>query len=140
MEPVSALENGIPVKIRSACAGDGRAGTVIDDLGSTLRSTLLHEVNAQTAAASDHTFGVDTKVTQRVDGILTDLMGGNFADKGCVHAEIGKGNRNVCLAACVGSFKAICMQKSQVAGGVQSHHNFAEGNNTLFHMYLLFRQ
>ena len=44
VEPVCALENGIPVKVGGLCLGNGGVGPVIDADAAPLRGTLLVEV------------------------------------------------------------------------------------------------
>ena len=74
-------------------------GPVVDYLGSPLGRSLLTEIDAQTAAAPDHMPGVHTVTAQLVDGALADLVGGDFGDKGGVHAVVGQRYGHVGLAA-----------------------------------------
>ena len=52
MEPVSALEDLSPVEIFRSCLGDCGMCTVVDNLGRSLGSTFLKEVDTYTVAAA----------------------------------------------------------------------------------------
>ena len=133
VEPLSALEDGIPVEIAGLRFLDGGMSTVIDAHGATLRSTLLIEVDAHTIAATDNLGGVYAVAAQRVDSSLTDGVGGQLGDEGSVHAVVGQGHGNVCFAAAEGELHMVTLDKALVVIGLQPQHQFAKSNN-LRHM------
>ena len=131
VEPVGTLEDLVPVEVGSGGQSDGGTGAVIDDLGSTLRSALLHEIDAQTGTAADDHAGVNAKAAQLVDGALTNLVSGNLGDESSVHAVVGQRHSHVGLAAGIGGLELVGLHETQIALGIQAHHDFAKGNNLL---------
>ena len=129
VEPLSALEDGIPVEIAGLSFLDGGMSTVIDAHGATLRSALLVEVDTHTIAAADNLGGVYTITAQRVDSSLTDGVGGQLGDEGSVHAIVSQRHGNVCFATAEGEFHMVALDKALVVIGLQPQHQFAKSNN-----------
>ena len=134
VEPVRAVKDLIPIKLRSRGRGNGGACAVINDLARTLGSALLTVVNTKARAAAQHQRGVHTVAAQLVDGALTNLVRGDLADESCVHAVVGKRHSHIGLAAGIGRFKLICLHKAEIALRIEPHHDLTECNNSVFHL------
>ena len=104
-------------------------GPVVDAHGATLRSALLIEIDADPIAAPDDLGGVHAVPAQRVDGCLTDGVGGQLGDVGYVHAIVGQGHGHVGLAAAEGEFHMVALDKTLVVVGLKPQHQLTEGDN-----------
>ena len=68
-------------------------------------------------------------MAQGVDGVLADLVLGHFGDKGNIVFVVCERHGDIGLAACIGRLKGAGLQEAQIAGRVEAHHDFAEGND-----------
>ena len=134
MEPVYALEDVVPVKVSRGSFLNGGVCTVIDADAAALRSALLVEVDAHAVAAAGDLAGVNAVAAQAVHSRLADGMGGQFGDVGHVDAVVGQRHSHVGLAAAEGELQMVGLNKTLVVIGLQTNHQFAEGDNFLRHV------
>ena len=129
VEPVCSVKDGVPVKFIPASQRNGGIGPVVNDFASPLGGSLFAVVNAQPGAAPENHGGIHPVMAQRIHCILADFMLRHLADKGCVVAVIGQGNRYIGFSAGISRFKCICLKKTLISGRVQPHHDFSESND-----------
>jgi hypothetical protein len=135
VEPVHALEDGIPVEVSGGSQLNGGVGAVIDADGTTLRSALLVEVDANAIAAAGDLAGVNAVAAQAVHSGLTDGMGGQLGNEGCVDAVVGQRNGNIGLAAAEAELQIVGLNEALIVERLQTDHQFAKSND--FHGELL---
>ena len=92
-------------------SGNGRPGTVINDLGSSLGGAFFHKVDTQSLATPYYVASFYAKVAQRVHCVLADLMGGNLGNECGLNAVIGQRHRHIGLTAGIGCLKFFCLLK-----------------------------
>src|SRR5699024_10152384 len=93
-------------------------------------SALLVVVNANTVTATGDQAGVNAVAAQAVNGALANGVSGQLGDESGVQAVVGQGNRYVGLAAAEGELQGVGLNKTLVVEGLQTDHQFAEGNNS----------
>ena len=76
-------------------------------------------------------------MTQSVDSVLTDFVGRNLGNESGIHTVVCQGNGNIGFTACVGGFETVGMEETQVALGIQAHHDFTKGNNSFHNQFSL---
>ncbi len=135
VEPVHALEDGIPVEVGGGGQLNGGVGAVIDADRATLRSALLVEVDADTVTAAGDLAGVNAVAAQAVHSGLTDGMSGQLGNEGCIDAVVGQRNSNVGLAAAEAELQVVGLNKALIVERLQTDHQFAKSND--FHGELL---
>jgi len=135
VEPVHALEDGIPVEVGGGGQLDGGVCAVIDADRATLRSTLLVEVDADTVTTAGDLAGVNAVAAQAVHSGLTDGMSGQLGNEGCVDAVVGQRNSNVGLAAAEAELQVVGLNEALIVERLQTDHQFAKSND--FHGELL---
>ena len=132
VEPVGTLKDLGPVEVFGHGLGNGGTCPVVDHLGSSLRSALLHKIQAQALPAPHDGTGIHAKAAQLINGALADLMGGKLGNECRVHAIVGQGHRHVGLTAGISCLKLFRLDKPEIALRIQAHHNLTKGNNS-FH-------
>ena len=129
VEPINALEDLVEVEVSDGSIGHSRMCTVVDADGTTLRSALLVEVDANTVTAAGDLAGVNAVAAQSVHAGLADSMSGQLGDESNVSAVVGQRNSHIGLAAAVGVLQGIGLHKAQMIVGLQTDHNFTESND-----------
>ena len=129
MEPFGPRKDGIPVEILRLGLLDGGVGPVVDAHGTPLGSTLFIEINAHPVAATDNFGGIHAVAPQAVHRRLADGVGRELGDVGHIHTVIGQGHRYVGFAAAEGEFHMVALDKALVVVGLQTQHQFTEGND-----------
>ena len=113
-------------------------GAVVDAHGAALGSALLVEVDAHAVAAPGDQGGIHAVAAQRIDGGLTDGMGGQLCDVGNVHSVIGQGHGHIGLAAAEGELYMVALNKALVVVGLKPEHQLTESNDLCHFMFLLY--
>lgn len=76
VEPLGSFHDGIEVELAGVGLGDGRVGTVVDDLAGTHGGAGLGIVQSYAVAATHDITCVNTIATQGIDGNLSNFVGG----------------------------------------------------------------
>ena len=122
MEPVFAIENGIPIDIIRSKFRYGAGSAVIYDLGGAHRSAGFQVVDAKALALPEDIACIDAELPDVVDAGLSNLIVRDGGDEGDFFAEVGERNRNVALAAAVRRLKFASLRETLPAIGCQAQH------------------
>ena len=129
MEPRSAVKGLLPVNIPWLGFADGTACTVIDHLAGALHRARFQKINAHAAVPPDNVAHIHAKAAQFPHTGIADLVFGQHAHKGGVHAVVRQRNTHVRLSAAKGGLQARGLEQTLVAGTFQAEHDLSKGNN-----------
>ena len=115
VEPFRSVKDFLPVEIILGCSCDRRARAVIDDLGRTLGSAFLQEIDADSVAAACDIGSVNAVFSQRIYSILSDLVCRELCDELRVKSIVCKGDSNVCLTAAVCGSEGISLHEAVIS-------------------------
>ena len=90
MEPVSPLEDLVPVYHARRDGGDGRAGTVVDDLAGPCHGAGLEEVDPEAVAAGDAVRGAHPEGAELAKAAARYVVVWKAGDELGVDTVIGK--------------------------------------------------
>ena len=91
---------------------------------------IFHEVDTQTLTAAGDLGGIHAVTAEAVHSGLADGVGGQLGNESGIHAVVSQGNSDVGLAAAEGGLKRGSLNETLVVEGLQTQHQFAEGNNS----------
>src|SRR5699024_5002858 len=74
--------------------------------------------------------GVNAIAAQAVDSALANGVSGQLGNESNIQTVVGQGNSHVGLAAAEGELQGVGLNKTLVVEGLQTDHQFAEGNNS----------
>ena len=120
VEPLCTVKDFFPVEICCRGSRDGRARTVVDDLGRTLGSSFLQEIDADSVAAARDVRSINAVFSQGVYGCLSDLVFRKLCDEFSVKSIVCKGDSDICLASAVCSAEGVCLYETVVSFRSQS--------------------
>ena len=90
VEPLCPVQYLIPVYHARLDGGDGRAGTVVDDLARPRHGAGLEEIDPQTVTAGDAAAGINPVRTEVADATAGYIVVREAGDEPDIHAEIGE--------------------------------------------------
>ena len=126
VEPVGTFHNGVEIEIRGVCLGDGRTGTVVDNLRRAHRSACFAIVYTYAIASARHIARVNAVTTQGIDRGLAYLVFRQLAHKAGFMAIIGATDCHIGLAATPYNIKIIYLHKALASGRRKAKHYFTQ--------------
>ena len=137
MKPFSAVKNLFPIEFAGLGQCNGGTSSVINDLGSSLRSALFTKIDTQTGTAAEQVRCVNAILAELIDNALTDFVTGNLRYKPCINAIVCQRHCYVCFAASVGCLEASALCETQISFRIQTHHDFTKGYCLCHFQFLL---
>ncbi len=132
VQPVEAIQKLSQVHAGEIILRDRAVLAVIDDLGGADPVAGLQIIGPQPVGRrlgrrrEDHRRAVHVIGAQPADRALAQTVVGYDSEKGAVHAQIGKGQRDVRLAPAVAGFKARGHADLLIVGRGQAQHDLAD--------------
>ena len=138
VKPSAPRKNIIPRDLPADHLRDCGVCPVVNDDGRPLVGPGLQEIDPQPLTLPDDAGNIHPLPAELRDATVPDPVRGDQAHEGNVHSEMGQPHGYIRLSPAEGCLQRRALEKPFAARGLQSQHDFAEGNDFFHSLYPFF--